>query len=159
MAKSAKSNPKAFFGYKNGRVSVGPLKNGESGKYRPFSLTCMACKIMESLVKDVIADHLHSNNLMFSAQHGFMKKCSCLTNFVEYIETLNDLVDKNLDFSKAFVKVLHRRLGEVLRAHGINGNVLNWVMNWITSREQRVILIGEASEWLPVDLGVPKDRS
>ena len=65
------------------------------------------------------ADHLLENNLIFSTQHGFMKKRSCLTNLLEYIETLSDLVDKGnsvdviyLDFSKAFDKVLRIRLGE-----------------------------------------------
>ena len=74
---------------------------------------------MESSVKDVSADHLLENNLIFSTQQGFMKKRSCLTNLLEYIETLSDLVDKGnsvdviyLDFPKAFDKVLRIRLGE-----------------------------------------------
>ena len=44
------------------------------GNYRPVPLTCIACKIMDSLVKDVIVDHLLSKNLTVSTQHGFMEK-------------------------------------------------------------------------------------
>ena len=72
------------------------------------------------------------------------------------MEKGNSVNVKYLDLSKAFDQVPHIRLGEVLRAHGINVKVLNWVINWLTAREQRVILNGEASEWLPIDLGVPQ---
>ena len=87
----------------------------------------------------MIVDYLLTNNLIFSTQHGFLKKRPCLTNLLEeYIETLSDLVDKGntvdviyLDFSKAFDKVPHIRLGEVIRAHGIHGEVPgNKLANW-----------------------------
>ena len=47
--------------------------------YRPVSLTSVVCKVMESIIKDKIVDHLCMNNLIFKSQHGFMKKRSCLT--------------------------------------------------------------------------------
>ena len=46
----------------------------EPGNYRPISLTCIACKVMESLIKDTVVDHLTENELIFPSQHGFMKK-------------------------------------------------------------------------------------
>ena len=58
-------------------------KKWEPGNYRPVSLTCIACKIMESSVQDVSADHLLENILIFSTQQGFMKKHSIYI----YIET------------------------------------------------------------------------
>ena len=48
---------------------------------------------MESILKDTIVEHLSENNLMFESQHGFMRKKSCLTKLLEYLETLTDLVD------------------------------------------------------------------
>ena len=32
--------------------------------YRPISLTCVICRIMESFIKDAIMEHLVSNNLL-----------------------------------------------------------------------------------------------
>ena len=118
---------------------------------------------MESILKDTIVEHLSENNLIFESQHGFMRKKSCLTNLLEYLETLTDLVDSGhavdviyLDFAKAFDKVPHQRLIAILKAHGIQENLLNWIEAWLTGRQQRVVISGETSDWLPVTSGVPQ---
>ena len=36
-----------------------------------------------------------------------------------------------LDFSKPFDTVQHERLAVKLRAHGIGGDVLRWIIGWI----------------------------
>ena len=61
-----------------------------------------------------------------------------------------------LDFSKAFDKVYHRRLLMKLKAHDIDGVVLEWIRRWLTDRKQWVILNGRTSDWLPVLSGVPQ---
>jgi hypothetical protein len=61
-----------------------------------------------------------------------------------------------LDFAKAFDKVPTERLLEKLRAHGVRGNLLQWIRNWLTDREQRVVLNGKASGWAAVLSGVPQ---
>src|SRR6218665_592195 len=45
----------------------------ETGNYRPISLTCIVCKMLESMVKRVIVEHLEDNKLINISQHGFMK--------------------------------------------------------------------------------------
>ena len=131
--------------------------------YRPISLTCIICKIMESVIRDKIVSHLVSNNLLHSSQHGFWASKSCQTNLIEYMNTLTKLVDEGhsvdviyLDFAKAFDKVPHMRLLKKLEGHGISGKVLNWIRNWLMDRQQRVVLNGNLSEWLPVVSGVPQ---
>ena len=47
-----------------------------------------------------------------------------------------------LDFEKAFVKVPHIRLLRKVEAHGICGNILKWIGEWLTARQQRVVLNG-----------------
>ena len=42
-------------------------------KYRPISLTCMPCKIMESIIKDHMLSFLNANNLISANQHGLHK--------------------------------------------------------------------------------------
>ena len=43
-----------------------------------------------------------------------------------------------------------------LEAHGIVGNILKWIENWLSHRKQRVILNGCFSEWKDVMSGVPQ---
>ena len=133
------------------------------GNYRPVSLTSVLCKVMEGLLKDVLMKHLLQNNILNASQHGFMQKKSCLTNLVEYLDVLTKLVDEGhsvdvvyLDFSKAFDKVPHARLIAKLAACGVGGKLLEWIRAWLSDRQQRVVLNGHASDWLPVLSGVPQ---
>ena len=134
-----------------------------AGNYRPVSLTCIICKLMESIVRDNIVLHLLKYELIKSSQHGFMAQKSCQTNLIEYLNTLTKLVDEGycvdviyLDFAKAFDKVPHRRLQLKLETHGISGQVGRWIQSWLTGRLQRVVLNGSESDWIPVTSGVPQ---
>jgi hypothetical protein len=113
---------------------------GNPGNYRPVSLTCVICKIMESLIRDQLVLHLANNQLLRTSQHGFMSGRSTLTNLLEYLEVLTKLVDDGhsvdilyLDFAKAFNKVTHQRLIDKCRGLGVGGNVLAWVKEWQTA--------------------------
>ena len=131
--------------------------------YRPVSLTSSPCRIMESCMRDAITDHLTKNALIKDTQHGFMRRKSCTTNLLHFLERLTRELDAGnpidvvyLDFAKAFDKVPHRRLLAKLQAHGIHGQVLSWFEEWLRDRRQRTVLNGEASEWEPVASGVPQ---
>ena len=69
-----------------------------------------------------------------TGQHGFVKGRSCLTNLIEFFEEVRRRVDEGsavdvvyMDFSKAFVKVPHGKLVKNVKAHGMQGNVANWI--------------------------------
>ena len=61
-----------------------------------------------------------------------------------------------LDFCKAFDKVPHGRLLCKLKNCGIQGNLIKWIEQWLTKRNQRVILEGHTSREVPVKSGVPQ---
>jgi hypothetical protein len=148
-------------------ANVAPLhKKGSREKpenYRPVSLTSIVGKILESIIKDGIVAHLDQYNLIEKSQHGFTRGRSCLTNLLDFFEVVTkDLDDgKNvdliyLDFSKAFDKVPYNRLFNKLRSHGIGGDILNWIVNWLSNRRQRVCIEGDYSDWADVTSGVPQ---
>ena len=62
-----------------------------------------------------------------------------------------------LDYRKAFDSVPHRRLIEkLIRSIGINGNLLEWLNSFLTSRTMRVGIRGTFSELMKVLSGVPQ---
>ena len=135
----------------------------EPENYRPVSLTSVICKIMESIVKDNILNHLESFSLINDSQHGFSKGRSCLTNLLVFMEEVTHSLDEGnpvdviyLDFAKAFDKVPYRRLFSKLRSHGIGGNVAKWIEIWLTNRKQKVGLNKNYSDWSDVVSGVPQ---
>ena len=148
-------------------ASVTPLfKKGKKDKpenYRPVSLTSILGKILESIIKDSIVEHLDKFKLIHTSQHGFTKGRSCLSNLLDFMEVATKNLDQGhpvdliyLDFAKAFDKVPYIRLFKKLEAHGIGGWVLRWIKDWLSHRRQRVSISRELSEWREVTSGVPQ---
>jgi hypothetical protein len=136
---------------------------GDPGNYRPVSLTSVPCKILESIVKDRIMDHLMENKLIRESQHGFMPDRSCASNLVEFMDKVTKAVDEGksvdifyLDFAKAFDKVPRQRLVKKLNAKGVHGKAVRWIENWLSERTQTVFIRGENSSPCPVESGVPQ---
>jgi hypothetical protein len=73
---------------------VPAFKKGErykAGNYRPISLTCICCKLMEHIITSNIMKHLDSNNILYNLQHGFRKARSCESQLLQFIQELNEL--------------------------------------------------------------------
>ena len=107
--------------------------------------------------------HLEGNNLIHDSQHGFRTGRSCLTNLLTFLDRVTGCIDTGdsvdvvfLDFAKAFDKVSHSRLAVKLESHGIKGLLLNWIMQWLHDRKQRVVIRGSFSSWISVLSGVPQ---
>ena len=106
---------------------------------------------------------MESNKLLSSKQHGFRKDRSCLTHLLKDIDdilqnTLNgdesDVI--YLDFAKAFDKVDHEILIQKLKLHGIKGQLLIWIQNFLINRKQSVMVDGHHSTFSFVISGVPQ---
>ena len=54
--------------------------------YRPISLTSVASKLMEKLVRDKLMSHMEDNNLFTKHQYGFRKGYSCVTKLIDVCE-------------------------------------------------------------------------
>ena len=135
----------------------------QAGNYRPVSLTSVPCKIMESLLRDVILEHVTKNSLLSEDQHGFSKGKSCMSNLLITLEDVTESLDEGfgvdiiyLDYSKAFDTVPHKRLISKLEAYGITGNISKWIQNFLTGRKQQVSVRKELSDWADVLSGVPQ---
>ncbi len=71
------------------------------------------------------------------------------TDFFNYVYNVYDdcrSVDIiYLDFQKAFDKVPHIRLLRKLKAHGVTGNIHEWIEDRLSEQKQRVIIDGISS--------------
>jgi len=131
--------------------------------YRPISLTCTLCKLMELIIKDRLLCYLVSHNLISKHQHAFIQKHSTVTNVLEsthdWALTLQEghLVDViYIDFSRAFDSVIHRKLLLKLSCLGVNGHLLNWISAFLNGRYQCVTIDNYYSQWVEVISGVPQ---
>ena len=148
-------------------ANVCPLfKKGDkstASNYRPISLTCILCKVLEHIVASNRVTHLDSHQLLYDLQHGFRSKRSCETQLVMLMEdtSRNAIAGQQtdlilLDFSKAFDKVSHEKLLLKLHRYDIRGHVLHWIKAFLANRSQTVVLEGEKSSQVLVTSGVPQ---
>ena len=135
----------------------------DPGNYRPVSLTCICCKILEQFVRDGIVNHMTENGLYSECQHGFRKSRSCVTQLIEVYDKLTELIDDGksidivyLDFRKAFDSIPHERLLVKMKGYGINGNVIGWVRSFLADRKQRVRVGNSYSNKSDVTSGIPQ---
>ena len=131
--------------------------------YRPISLTSVVMKLFEKIIRDKLVTFLEANKLITENQHGFRRNRSCLTNLLEFFNDVYANWDVRvpydiiyLDFQKAFDTVPHKRLIAKMKAHGIGEQLCAWINDWLSNRMQRVVLNGEASDWVEVTSGVPQ---
>lgn len=135
----------------------------EAGNYRPISLTCICCKIFESIIKDHIIEYFTVNNLFSSKQFGFIKGRSTTLQLLNLINTWSTSLEYGgqidvvyTDFEKAFDKIPHRRLMSKLYSYGFNEVILSWIKNFLFDRQYQVKINDKYSDWSYVTSGVPQ---
>ena len=148
-------------------ANVSPIyKKGSkhvAGNYRPVSLTCIICKLMESIVREQMMLFLKNNKLLSPKQFGFLSGRSTTLQLLTIIDKWTSILDRGgaidviyFDFMKAFDKVSHGRLLLKLRAYGIDGNLHAWIRAFLSDRRQRVTVNEANSCWEAVTSGVPQ---
>ena len=135
----------------------------DPANYRPVSLTCILCKLLEHVLCTHVRGHLDKHGILSPENHGFRSRHSCET---QLLLTTHDLMQQRdlghqvdvaiLDFSKAFDTVPHKRLLGKLELYGITGNVHRWITHFLVGRNQSVVVDGARSKEEEVKSGVPQ---
>ena len=108
-------------------------------------------------------DYLLSHNLITKHQHGFIKQHSTTTNLLESLHDWSVSLSNHrstdvayIDFQRAFDSISHPKLIHKLSSYGISGNLLCWIMAFLTNRKQMVRINSTFSSICDVISGVPQ---
>ncbi len=148
-------------------ANVMPLfKKGQPNlpsNYRPISLISCIGKVMERIIFKHIYNHLHTNNLIYKHQSGFIPGHSTVYQLIDIYHQICTAIDEKkstcivfCDISKAFDRVWHTGLYFKLRQYGINGRLLRWINDYLTNRCQRVFVETSYSDIKHITAGVPQ---
>ena len=129
--------------------------------YRSVSLLSVPRKCQEKIIYQAIFSHVAP--YLNDWQHGLIKGQSCVTQLVLTHHYWSKALDAGhqvdavfLDFSKASDKVSHVILMQKLWNFGVSGCLLNCCRDYLSNREQRVVIDGTSSDWRPIPSGVPQ---
>lgn len=147
-------------------VVIPIFKKGQKcdpGNYRPVSLASIICKLIEKLIREALLDHLKKHDIVCKNQHGFISGRSCSTNLLialdHWTKSLEDGIPTDviyLDYAKAFDTVPHKRLIAKLKSLGVSGNLLLWITDFLSDRQQCVRVGQSISQWRNVTSGIPQ---
>ena len=131
-------------------------------KLRPISLTPCLAKVAEGRVCKWIIDEIHNgidhrqfgNQKGVSTTHCLIDVYHHLVSGVEKTGSISTLV--LTDFSKAFDLIDHRIVVVKLLDLGVPPAIVQWVVDFLTNRRQRVKYKDAYSEWIQLSGGVPQ---
>lgn len=133
------------------------------GSFRPVSLLSVLSKVLECHVHSIVTEHLQTSYPLAESQWGFLPGKSTVTgllsttyNWLSTLENGGEIGAVFFDLRKAFDSIPHRVLLEKIGQTGLSSHIITWISDYLTCREQKVVVNGEESQYTPVVSGVPQ---
>lgn len=131
--------------------------------YRPISLTCTPCKLLEKIVNKRLLWFLENSKLINKFQTAFRPHCSTTDNLLQlHTEILNAFANKQqliavfLDIKGAFDTAWRAGILNTMHKWKISGNMLAFISNFLRQRTFRARVNGTLSDLQPLPNGVPQ---
>ena len=117
----------------------------EPSDYRPIAITNHLMKVLERIVRLQLVDFLTHSGVLDDEQHGGRAFRSTLSQLLDQNDWVVDQLGQGsnvdllyLDFAKAFDLVDLSILVQKLHGASISGKALQWILSFLTNRQQRV---------------------
>lgn len=117
--------------------------------YRPISLTCTMCKVMEKMINKRLIWYLDKYNILSEDQSGFRRHRSTKDNLITLQTHISNALNKKqqtilatFDIEGAFDTIHRNVILEKLSHHNINGNIFFFIKNFLSLRSFKVSVNG-----------------
>lgn len=131
--------------------------------YRGISLISCTAKIMERLVNKRLTYFLETNSLISNNQSGFRRYRSTADNLVTLEHHIKegfcrkqDTLAVFFDMEKAYDTTWRRVIIDELIERGIEGNMLNYLNNFLTNRKIKIVHKNFTSNPKTLENGIPQ---
>ena len=147
------------------------LKNLKSGNidvyeydnYRGITVSTYLDKVLDAIITRRLTHWQHRNGIIQHAQVGFMAGKSA----EQHVSTLWEVCNARrqcgqetyvlfLDLKKAYDVIHHDTLFELLLHMGVPNALVNLLRAWAKVRTTRLVINGEMSDPIPIQVGVPQ---
>ena len=122
--------------------------------YRPISLTCCICKLLEKIINHRLMWYLEINNLITPTQFGFRKLRTTIDPMVilerEIREAFNakgHLIGVFFDIEKAYDTTWRHGILQEMYLMGLRGRLPSFIRDFLSNRRFRVRVGGMYSDW------------
>lgn len=131
--------------------------------YRPISLTCAVCKLLEKMISRRLMWHLEKNRFLTECQSGFQKHKSAIDNVIhleseihEAFATQQKVLAVFFDLEKAYDLTWRHKIVQQLLTWGITGNITAFIQNFLKNRSIKVKINGISSNTKTLQNGIPQ---
>ena len=133
----------------------------EANNYRPISLLCIISKVLQKHILTKMLAFVDSTRFLSDDQWGFRPAYSTASALASATHDWFTTLDSGssvdavfFDLKMAFDSVPHSLLLDKISATGLHPVLVQWIGAYLTSRSQRTVVGGSASNWAPVLSGV-----
>nr|CAD2196444.1 unnamed protein product [Meloidogyne enterolobii] len=135
----------------------------DPNNYRPISLTCTLCRVLERLISIEIIKFLNKKSYFSDDQYAFLTNRSTSTQLLVMLNDFYNAIQENksidivyIDFARAFDSVPINRILYKLKSIGIAGKIYTFIKNFLENRTFRVKIENTLSDSYPTLSGVPQ---
>ncbi|EED23618.1 reverse transcriptase, putative [Talaromyces stipitatus ATCC 10500] len=143
-------------------------KNGKTNytlasAYRVISLLKCLGKVIEKLVAELITNFAEAQDLFHDGQFGGRQQRSAIDAVACLVEEIHQAWANGklaaalfMDIEGAFDHVILAKLVEVLREASVDGDLIHWVISFLSDRRVTLVIDGHVGKEVPISSGLPQ---